>query len=219
VSEASDDETTNAAVTLLDDGRLVVAWTHHQANVGRDKGWTVRARFLDAEGAAKGSELTFEPSRRNEDHDPALSPAKNNGFMMAWCSGLPTDPTHDVNVRLFDAQGRPAGPNVTPCFLANEQDYPDITRLADGSFAVCWEDDVSYFDQSYVRRIGADGKTLGAWMRIGKLDAKSIIDRVEPRVTALGDGWASVFCDRQRSQGFDVRLKIVGPRFDAPTGG
>jgi hypothetical protein len=139
--------------------------------------------------------------------------------MMAWCSGIPSDPTHDVNVRLFDAQGRPAGPNVTPCFFANEQDYPDITRLADGSYVVAWEDDVSYYDQSYVRRISADGKSMGPMMRIGTLETLFVLDRVVPRITAFGDGWASVFADRQRSLGFDARLKIVGPRFDPPEGG
>jgi len=139
--------------------------------------------------------------------------------MMAWCSGLPSDPTHDVNVRLFDAQGKPAGPNMTPCFLANEQDFPDIARLADGSFAVAWEDDVSYYDQTYVRRIGADGKSMGPWMRINQLDSLNVADRVAPRITGLGDGWAAVFADRKRSLGFDARIKIVGAGFDPASGG
>ncbi|MCY2959553.1 MAG: hypothetical protein NTY35_05245 [Planctomycetota bacterium] len=219
VNDAGDDETMHADVTLLDDGRLVAGWTVHTAGAPREKGWSVRARFLDADGVPKGAEIAFEASRRLEDHDPALAPAKNGGFLMAWCSGIPSDPTHDVNVRLFDAQGRPAGPNLTPCYLANEQDFADIARLADGSFAVAWEDDISYFDQGYVRRIGADGKSMGPWMRIGKLDTRFIPDRVEPRIAAFGDGWAAVFADRQRSQGFDVRIKIVGPRFDPPSGG
>ncbi|MBL8862556.1 MAG: hypothetical protein JNK02_11160 [Planctomycetes bacterium] len=214
-----DDTTRHADVALLDDGRLVAGWSVHKRGAPEDKHWSVRARFLDAEGTPKGGELAFEPSRRNEDHDPVFAPAKGGGFLMAWCSGLPGDPTHDVNVRLFDAQGRPAGPNLTPCFLANEQDLPDVTRLADGSFAVVWEDDVSYFDHVYVRRIAADGRSMGPWMRVNKLDTKFIADRVEPRITALGDGWAAVYADRQRSQGFDTRLKIVGPRFDAPGGG
>jgi hypothetical protein len=219
ISEPGDDETMHADVTLLDDGRSIAAWTVHEAGAAVDKGWSLRARFLDADGGPKGGELRFEPSRRWQDHDPALAAAVNGGFMLAWCSGIPSDPTHDVNVRLFDAQGRPAGPNVTPCFFANEQDYPDITRLADGSYAVAWEDDVSYYDQSYVRRISADGKSMGPMMRIGTLETLFVLDRVVPRITAFGDGWAAVFADRQRSKGFDARLKIVGRRFDPPGGG
>lgn len=218
LSDPGDDETMHADVTLLDDGRALAAWTVHQAGAPADKGWTVRARFLDLEGAPKGGEVHFEASRRHHDHDPALSAAKDGGFLMAWCSGIPSDPTHDVNVRLFDAQGKPAGPNLTPCFFANEQDFPDIARLADGSFAVAWEDDISFWDQVYVRRIGANGRSLGPLMRIATLDTEFVIDRVEPRITSFGDGFAAVFADRRRSLGFDVRLKIVGPRFDPPAG-
>lgn len=219
VSDASDDVLSNADVTLLDDGRLVAAWTMQRAGSTPNEGWFVRARFLDGDGGTKGSEMSFEPSRRNQDHDPALAPAKGGGFLMAWCSGPPADPTHDVNVRLYDAQGKPAAPVLTPCFLANEQDFPDVARLADGSFVVAWEDDISYFDQSYVRRILQSGKAMGPWMRIGKLDTRFVPDRIVPRITAMGAGWAAVIVDRQRSLGFDVRVKVVGPAFDQPSGG
>ncbi len=219
LSDPGDDATMHADVTLLDDGRAIAAWTVHQAGAPRESGWTVRARFLDPEGVPKGSEVHFEASRRHQDHDPALSAAKDGGFLMAWCSGIPSDPTHDVNVRLFDAQGKSVGPNLTPCFFANEQDFPDVARLADGSFAVAWEDDISYWDQVYVRRIGANGRAMGSLMRIATLETEFVIDRVEPRVTAFGDGFAVVFADRRRSLGFDVQLKIVGPRFDPPSDG
>jgi len=212
------DVTTDGDVTLLDDGRLVAGWTMHKSGSTQAEGWSLSARFLDADGGPKGGEFAFEPSRRNQDHDPVFAPAANGGFLMAWTSGGLMDPTRDVNVRLFDGQGRPAGPNLTPCFLANEQDFADVTRLADGSFAIAWEDDVSYYDQGYVRRIAANGLSMGAWMRIGKLDTLFVPDRVAPRITALGDGWASVFSDRQRSRGFDTRIKIVGPRFDTVSG-
>jgi len=218
VSDAADDVLTNADVTLLDDGRLVAAWTMQRAGSTPNEGWFVRARFLDAEGGTKGSELSFEPSRRNQDHDPALAPAKGGGFLMAWCSGPPADPTHDVVVRLFDAQGKPVAPILTPCFLANEQDFADVARLADGSFVVAWEDDISYFDQSYVRRILPSGKAMGPWLRIGKLDTSFVPDRIVPRIAAMGAGWAAVIVDRQRSLGFDVRVKVVGPAFDQPSG-
>lgn len=213
------DEATDGDVTLLDDGRLVAGWTVHKNGAAQGEGWSVRARFLDADGGPKGSEIAFEPSRRQQDHDPVFAPAANGGFLMAWTSGGLMDPTRDVNARLFDGQGKSAGPNLTPCFMANEQDFADVTRLADGSFAVVWEDDVSYYDQTYVRRIGANGRSMGEWMRIGKLDTLFVPDRVAPRITALGDGWAAVFSDRQRSLGFDTRIKIVGPRFDTISGG
>lgn len=214
ISEPSDDDTSQPDVTLLDDGRCIAAWTVHANGGTAEKGWTVRARFLDVDGAPKGSEMRFEASRRSQDHGPVLAPAQNGGFLMAWCSGYPGEGLKDVNLRLFDGQGKAAGPNLTPCYLANEQDMPDVTRLADGSFAVAWEDDISYNDMCYVRRVAANGKTLGPWMRITELDTLFVPDRVAPRITALGDGWAAVFADRRRSRGFDAWIKIVGPLFD-----
>jgi hypothetical protein len=51
-------------------------------------------------------------------------------------------------------------------------------------------------------------------MRLNGQQSTFIPDRVAPRIAVLGDGIAATFGDRHRSLGFDVTLKVVGPRFD-----
>jgi hypothetical protein len=218
LSEPREAEVSDVEVAELDGGRTIAAWSSHRLDAPREQGWSVRARLLDVSGAPRGAELDFESGRSPEAWDPAIAPARGGGFLMAWCSGPPTDATRDVCVRLFDERGKPDGPLLTPCYLANEQDFPDVARLPDGSFAIVWEDDVSYYDHVYLRRVLANGRGLGPWVRINELETKFVPDRVEPRVAAIGKGLALVFSDRRRSQGLDVRLKLVGPAFDRPAG-
>jgi hypothetical protein len=212
VSEPNEEMEGYVNVATLDDGRVLCAWTRFVEG----QSWNLRARFVDEAGEGRGDELAFDHSRRNNDWDPAIAPGDNGGFMLSWTSGPPTDGGRDVVVRSFDREGHARGPILTVCFLANEQDFSDITRLADKSFAVAWEDDVSYYDQVYVRRIARDGKSMGPWMRINQIETKYMPDRVAPRIAALGDGWAASFGDRRRALGFDVRVKVVGPRWDSP---
>jgi hypothetical protein len=116
--------------------------------------------------------------------------------------------------RFFDGEGRPSGPLLWISPTVNEQDYSDIVRLSDGTWAVAWEDDISGYDHTYVRRILKDQRHLGPVVRINELATVSIPDRVAPHVAALADGLLCAFGDRARSLGFDVRVRIVGPKFD-----
>ena len=133
---------------------------------------------------------------------------------MAWTAGGLDDTVRDVVVRLFDSQGRAKTPFATACFGANEQDWTDIVRLPDKTFAVAWEDDISYYDQVYVRRLARDGKSMGTMMRLHQSETSFMPDRVSPRIAVFGSGLAATFGDRHRSRGFDAVLKIVGARWD-----
>ena len=106
---------------------------------------------------------------------------------------------------------------VPPLLRRAETYFPGkqiVTRLPDKSFAVAWEDDISYNDQVYVRRLARDGRSMGTMMRINTIGTTFIPDRVAPRIAVLGNGLAATFGDRHRSLGFDVGLKVVGPRWD-----
>jgi hypothetical protein len=198
----------NLALCSLGGNRVVVAW---DAN---DKGWKLRGRFTGLDGAPLGDELEFEGSPRKQDWDPALAPAGDGGFVVAWTSGAPDDGSRDVVARFYDAQAKPSGPMLWISPTINEQDFPDIVRLADGTWAVGWEDDISGYDSTYARRIEKDQRHVGPVMRINELATKSIQDRVAPRLAPLADGLLCAFGDRSRSLGWDVRVRVVGPGFD-----
>ncbi len=198
------------ALAVLEGDRSVVGWSSSSA----DKKWTLRARLLDLDGTPQGEELGFDRTMRGHDWDPSLAAASGGGFVMSWCSGAPDDPGKDVVARLFDAHGRPAGPLLPISPLANEQDHGHVVRLADGAWAVAWEDDISIHDETYLRRIEKNGRELGPTVLINGLETLSEPDRQNPVVAPLADGVAAVWSDRRRSKGWDVFLKLVGPRFD-----
>lgn len=201
----------DVALTELESGRVLCAWTQYPPA----KACSIRGRFLTETLTPIGAELTFDGTERNGDWDPALAPSMGGGFVMSWTSGPLEDPVRDVVVRAFDGRAKPIAPYHHVCFPANEQDFSDVARLADGSFVIAWEDDVSYYDQVYVRRLMRDGKTLGPMMRINMLETKFLIDRVSPRLAPMGGGFGAVFADRHRSRGFDAMFKLVGPNFDS----
>jgi hypothetical protein len=210
LSDSKDGELGDVGLALLDDQRSIVVWQVH----GAGDSWSLRARFVDSGGSPQGDELTFEPSQRKIDWQPCVAPAAINGFVMGWCSGAPSDPGHDVVARVFDSRGKPAGPILPISVLANEQDYAQITRLPDKTYVIAWEDDISNFDHTYLRRIMPNAHQLGPVVRMNELETKAVEDRTGPQIAALGDGIVGAWNDRRRSLGWDVYLRILGPRFD-----
>ena len=200
----------NPACALLDDGRLVVAWDQHDDS----SGWILRARFCDREGKGSGDEFALEPSPRHQDWDPYVAPAANDGFLVAWTSGAPDDGSRDVVARFYDKDGHNAGALLPISPLKNEQDNAECLRLSDKSYVVAWEDDISNFDHTYLRRITRNGRELGPIVRMNELPTTACEDRVAPQIAPLGDGLAGTWGDRRRSKGWDVFLRILGPRYD-----
>jgi len=202
------------AVAVMVDGRVLAAWSQKYAK----DGWRVRARHFDYDGKPDGAEIGFDRTVRGQDWDPSIAPADRGGFAMSWCSGARDDPGKDVVARVFDAKGRPAGTLLPISPTSNEQDYPNLLRLADGSWVVAWEDDISAHDHAYLRRIDRNGRDLGPIVRVNELETAVIEDRQAPFVAPLADGIAVIWGDRRRSKGWDVFTKLLGPRFDAVSG-
>ncbi len=208
LSRPSKAQMNNLSALFLGGRRVAVVWD------AQDGAWKMRGRFANLDGVAQGDEFELESSPRQQDWDPVLAPADNGGFLCAWTSGAPDDGSRDVVARFYDASARASGPLLWISPTGNEQDFPDAVRLPDGSWAVAWEDDISGYDHTYVRRILKGQRELGPIVRINELETKSIQDRVAPRISVLADGLACVFGDRRRSLGWDVLLRVVGPKFD-----
>lgn len=206
----------NAALAELDGGRVVCTWDLQTG--GREPVTSLHARFLEAGGSAlraQGDDVVLPPSLFGADWDPAVAPGHDGGFVLAWTAGAPNDPGRDVFARSFDARARPNGPFLPISSLSNEQDWPSIVRLDDGSWIVAWEDDLSGHDQSYVRRVLRSRKELGPVVCANELETKSVPDRVLPAIASYQGGWIAAWGDRRRSRGWDVYVRVVGRAFDA----
>jgi len=199
------------ALAFVGGDRVIAAWSR---DAGGNGVWSVAARSLDFDGVARADELSFERTVRGQDWDPSVAAGNGGGFVMSWCSGARDDAGHDVVARAFDAQGRPAGPLLPISPLANEQDHGHVVRLADGSWAVAWEDDISAHDQTYLRRIAKNAKDMGPIVLVNELPTLVIPDRQSPSIAPLADGICVVWSDRRRSKGWDAYAKVLGPGFD-----
>ncbi len=208
---AGDQVALRPSCTRLDDGRVLVVWDAPQAG---GKGFVLRGRFLSPAGRPEGDVLAFPPRSGRAEWDPAVAPARGGGFLLTWCLGSLNARDRDIFAQLYDERARAAGPPLPLSARRNEQDFPDVTRLADGSFLVAWEDDLSGFDHTNARRIGRDGRTLGPTFTLNERETLFSEVRQRPSVAALGEGFIGIWADRRRSRDFDVYLRVLGPKFD-----
>ncbi len=207
----------DVALSALDDGSLALAWDITVPGAGNR---AVRARVLERDLSPRGALIEPPLSIFGHDWDPALTPMAGGGFAMAFTGGVMHN--RDVFLRCFDGKGALASPLIPISSRMNEQDWPVVARLSDGSLCVAFEDDLSAYDHCYVRRVRAGGTgdlaaTLGPVRTLNSREALLNETRVIPRIAPLaGGGFAAVWTDSRRSKGTDVRVQIVGPNFDAP---
>jgi hypothetical protein len=199
----------NPFVCTLSDGRLVALWDTRDENANI----TLHGMFLRADCTSEERELSFPASPGGGDQDPCAVAVPGGGFLMAWTGN--EGPERDVFARVYDNRGEPAGLPLPVSVRSNEQDFAALCTLADGSYLVAWEDDISGRDHCVARRIGADLKTMGPTITLNQRATGFVEDRTHPFVCALGDGFAGIFDDRRRSLGMDVFLRVVGGGFDA----
>jgi len=209
---AADQVARRPSCTRLDDGRLLVVWDAPRAD---GKGFVLQGRFLSPSGRPEGDVLPFPPRSDRAEWDPSVAPAQAGGVLLTWCLGSPSDRDTDIFAQLYDDRGRAAGPPLPLTSRKNEQDFPAVTRLLDGSFVVAWEDDLSGFDHTNARRVARDGRTLGPTITLNEREAFFNQTRQRPNVAPLGKGFIGIWADRRRSRGFDVYLRVLGPEFDA----
>ena len=200
----------NVDAALLEGDRIAVAWDVE----GGPQGPVLRARILGSELTPVGGEIGFDRSPNGQgDLDPSLAGAPGGGFLMVWTGN--EGPTRDILFRAFDAKGAPTSLPKYVSVKHNEQDYPEIVRLADGTYAIAWEDDISGQDHTIVRRVTAPGWELGPRIMMNQTETSFVEDRTAPAVAPLGDGLLAAWTDRRRSLGHDVYMRLLGPQFDA----
>ena len=121
----------------------------------------------------------------------------------------------DVFARAYAGDGKPRSRPFAVSVRANEQDYPELTRLADGTYALAWEDDIAMFDFVNVRRLSEDLTQLGPTLQLCERPEEFLKAHNHAKVAAFREGFVAVWTDTRRSQGSDVYWKVVGARFDA----
>jgi len=124
----------NSTVTVLSNGRFVVAW--QDASTGD---LDVRARLFDVNGAALGNDFVVNATTAAFQSGPTITALPNGEFFAAWSDAGST--SGDIVGRRFDNDGTAFGND----FVLNNtttgiQQAPQIAKLADGHILATWTD-------------------------------------------------------------------------------
>ena len=192
------------SVAGLADGGFVVVHTY---------GGEISARQFDAAGVPQPFDIyTVNSYQHATQARPQVAALANGNWVAVWESEGQDGSGYGIYARVFNA----AGP-VTAEFRLNattldQQQYPVVAALADGSFVASWsshgQDGAGW--GVVARRFAADGTPLGAEIVVNTTTAYG---QAESSVAALADGgfmiaWHS---EVQDGSGFGV----YGQRFDA----
>ena len=185
VNQVTDYNQRDPAVTVLEDGTVVVAWVSEQQRF--ENSVDIFARRFRVDGTALGDEVRLNTST-NLCANPVLAPGWNGGFMAAWSERNTADLTNmwDVVMGSYDANGNLIGSVV----LANQhrphnQFAPQIAALG-GTRLVVW---TSYAQDG--SREGVYGRLVGQFGPLGdefRVNTTTASRQIEPTVAADGAG-------------------------------
>ena len=141
VNTATDGAQSAPTVIALANGQFVVAW---EDGLGAGDPEGIRAQIFNADGSAAGAAFLVNTTVANAQNAPVITALDDGHFVVAWVdssqSGGDISSTA-VRAQVFNVDGTKSGPEIlVNTTTANAQSQPTITALADGNFAVAWQD-------------------------------------------------------------------------------
>jgi len=179
-------------LTALADGGFLAVWTG-VARVGNDYGMVLRARRFSAAGKPVGPDFDVDSvpeGAQDALHYPKVAASPAGGFAVAWrffdaFSG--TDNVSTPYVRLFDAAGRPRGPEIAGAVTQ----YVEALAFDDaGNLLVLWADDSTRGPADLeVQVLGPDGAPLGPQTRLASEASGAFTRPVQGSAAWGGSSW------------------------------
>jgi serralysin len=176
-------------VTVLSDGRFVVAWTDN-SRIEDTSDTGIRARIFNTDGTAfnrtgaEGGDKDFlvnTTSQTGDQFAPSIAALPNGGFVIAF-----TDDYGGVKVRAqaFDAGGQHAGPEVlVNAPTADRREAPSVVAAGD-HYTVFYSSAVNNTNVILGRTFYTDGRDPTGEFLVSSAEAESAI----PKTTKLSDG-------------------------------
>ncbi|MEH2590705.1 beta strand repeat-containing protein [Bradyrhizobium sp. AZCC 1721] len=199
-------------ITVLADGRFVVAWADASRTGGDTDGDALRAQMFNADGSLSGSEFLVNTTTASNQFDPSITALADGRFVIAWTDNSPGQTLYAVRAQIFNVNGSPSGSEFLVNSTAASQRDPAITALPGGRFVVAWVDVSSGSGYWAVRAqvFNADGTPSGSELLVTTSTA-----RVQdlPTITALADGrfvvaWTDLSQTGGDTSGTAVRAQV-----------
>jgi len=186
VNTFTDYNQTSPAITALNDGGYIIAWT---SIVQDSSGTGVYAQRFNANGGMVGSETLINTTTDGNQSNVAITALSNGGYVITWNSHN-QDGGDDLGVfaQIYNSAGEPVTMETQiNTFFNSEQSNPSITALSNGGFIITWQ---SYEqDESgsgiYAKRFNSSGVLVGSETIINTTTSGN---QLSPVVAALSDG-------------------------------
>ncbi len=215
------------AITALANGRFVITWTDNSRSPDDPSFLAIRAQMFNASGTKSGAEFLVNTTVTGFQQNATITALAGGGFVVTWVdlTGFnPLDPDgYDIRAQVFDDNGLAVGGEfLVNTTVADDQDAPAVTSLADGRFVVVWTDDSQTGGDTSLAAIraqvfNADGTLSGTEFLV---NTKVTSLQFDPTITALADGrfvvgWTDASLSPDDPSGSALRAQIFDPR-DAP---
>lgn len=132
------------SVAKLDGGGFVVVWQDLSRTLGDTAGASVKAQILAADGTKIGGEFLVNTSVYGDQFLPQVTGLHGGGFAVCWADAGSTGVDSSglsVKAQVFDAGGdKVGGETLVNTQTRGSQSVPVLAGLANGDFAVVWQD-------------------------------------------------------------------------------
>ncbi|SCY89908.1 calcium-binding protein [Microvirga guangxiensis] len=192
VNTTTDGDQENAVITVLNDGRFVVAWADGSGAEDKD-GSGIRARIFNADGTAfnrtgaAGGDADFQvnvTTQTGSQNAPSIAALANGGFVVAFEDNSNSFSNFDVRAQAFDARGFQSGAEVL-ANTANERHQATPAVVASGNGYTVFYRSYSVNDTLvYGRNFYTDGREPSGEFLVSNAQVLSDV----PKTTKLSDG-------------------------------
>ncbi|ARE42344.1 hypothetical protein RGUI_4318 (plasmid) [Rhodovulum sp. P5] len=202
------------SVTGLDTGGWVVTWRDDSGLDGNGSG--IFMQRYNADGTAAGGETQVNTYTNSTQYDPQVTVLANGDYVVTWTSynnTLAGGSRYDIYGQVYQSDGTAIGSEfLINSEVENDQEYPAVTALENGGFAVAWTSETSgtagdgsgrgVFYQVY-------GDSMASYAAIGtEVQANTYTDSTQylPEIAGLADGgWVIVWeSNAQDGSGYGI---------------
>jgi RTX calcium-binding nonapeptide repeat (4 copies) len=208
---------TAAAVTRLNDGRLLAVWQSDDGT-GADTGLSIRGRYMTGAGSPTGSDFLINTTVADDQITPTVTALSGGRAIVMWQSF--DDDGSDTAIscirgRIVNANGNFAGDDfVVNSVTDGGQGLPDVAMLDDGRFIATWvsgDDAGPDTDVTSIRAriFAANGTPAG-----GDFTVNTTFDfgQSAPSVAALADGRFIIVWESNDRVGSDMSGECIRAR-------
>ncbi|HYJ83924.1 MAG TPA: calcium-binding protein, partial [Allosphingosinicella sp.] len=135
----------NVAVAALASGGFVVSWSDKNPQGGDTSSYGIKAQIFDAAGAKVGGQLLVNTEIDGDQVMPAVAGLPWGGFVVSWQDdGWGDGSGSAIRAQIYDSLGgRIGGDFVVNAGADGDQAAPVLALLAQGGFAVGWQEEFS----------------------------------------------------------------------------